>query len=94
MYSVPESRSVEADRRFTFTIKGGTFSVPFLQHAPAGAVEHFEQGREISGLVACCDSDAARDAVRGLDSEQLHHLFDAWKAASSVTPGESRPSGN
>ena len=94
MYEVPKSKGVEPDQRFTFTIEGNPISVPFIQYAPAGAVEHFENGREITGLIACCDTDAAKDAVRGLDGPTLRDLFDAWKDASTVTPGESEPSGS
>ena len=88
-YTVPPSRKSEDDNRFTFTIGDATHSLPHLKFAPAGAMEHFEQGRELTGLISCADDDATRDALRVLDAEQMDALMGAWSKASKVTPGES-----
>lgn len=89
MFTVPPSRKSDDANRFTFTIGEDAHSLPHLKYAPAGAIEHFENGRELTGLIACADEDATRDAIRALDGDQLGALMDAWNAASKVTPGES-----
>ena len=84
----------DSSKRFEFSIGKGKFSVPLLEDAPVGAVEHLEVGRNVAALLACCDNDEARDAVRGLGGGAFRALLDAWTEASALTPGESSPSGN
>lgn len=91
-FTIPASRRATADR-FEFTIGEGkaakTYSLPHLKYAPVRAVEHFEFGRNLSGLIACADDEPTREAIRDMDSEQMHALMDAWRDASKVAPGES-----
>jgi hypothetical protein len=91
-FHVPTSTKSEAANRFEFEVAGVTYSVAHLKYAPAGAVEHFEQGRMVSGLILCADDEPTRDAIRSLDAEQLEAFTDAWRDASQVSPGESQAS--
>lgn len=91
-FDVPASKKSIAQNRFEFTLDGVTHSIPLLKFAPVEAAEHFENGRNVAGILACCENDDARDAVRSLDGAQFGALMDAWGAASGVTPGESSAS--
>jgi hypothetical protein len=96
-YQVKKSKKSDAVNRFEFEqeievdgeVKVQKFSVAHLKYAPTGAVEHFEQGRTVTGLIMCADDEPTRDLIRSFDSEQLSDFLDAWKAASQVSPGES-----
>lgn len=88
-FDVPASKKSIAQNRFEFTLEGESYSLPLLKFAPVAAAEHFENGRNVAGILACCENEAAREAVRSLDSDQFGELLNAWSAASGVTPGES-----
>lgn len=88
-FAVPQSKKSIKQNRFEFEVGGETFDVPLLKFAPVAAMEAFENGKNITGFLMTADSDRAREALRGMDSEQLDALSDAWSEASDVTPGES-----
>jgi hypothetical protein len=88
-FTVPASRKSEDANRFAFTIGEDAHTLPHLKYAPAGAIEHFENGRDLTGLIACADDEGTRNAIRALDSEQMDALMAAWQEASKLTPGES-----
>jgi hypothetical protein len=88
-FDVPASKKSIKQNRFEFNLEGVTHSIPLLKFAPVEAAEHFEAGRNVAGILACCENDAARDAVRSLDGDQFGPLMDAWQKASGVTAGES-----
>lgn len=91
-FDVPTSKKSIKQNRFEFTLDGVTHSIPLLKFAPVEAAENFELNRNVAGILACCENDAARDAVRSLDGEQFDALLEAWGNASRVTPGESAAS--
>ena len=92
MFEVPTSKKSAQENRFAFSHAGETFTIPLLKFAPVEAAEHFEAGRMVAGILACCGNDAARDAVRSLDGDQFGSLLSAWQEASGVTTGESEAS--
>ncbi len=92
MFDVPKSKKSIEQNRFQFTIEGESFSIPLLQYLPVKGAEAFEAGRNVEGILSGCDTDAAKDAVRGLDGDQFGALMEAWQAASDVTVGESSAS--
>lgn len=89
MFQVPESKKSIAQNRFEFEHDGKTYSLPLLKFAPVEAAEAFENGRNVAGILACCENEAAQDVVRSLDGDQFGALMDAWSEASGVEPGES-----
>lgn len=91
-FDVPASKKSIKQNRFEFTLEGVPHSIPLLKFAPVIAAEHFEAGRDVAGLIACCENDDAKAALRSLDGDQLGALTDAWFAASGVTAGESEAS--
>ena len=91
-FDVPASKKSIKQNRFEFTLEGEKHSIPLLKFAPVEAAEQFELGRDVSGILACCENDKARDAIRGLDGDQFGALMDAWSEASGVTAGESEAS--
>lgn len=91
-FQIPESKKSIKQNRFEFELGGKTFEIPHLKFAPAGAMEHFEQERTMSGLMLVCDDDETREALRGLDGDQLSAFMDAWAKASGVDMGESQAS--
>lgn len=88
-FTVPQSKKSIKQNRFEFTIGDETFEIPLLQFAPLEAAEAFENDRPVTGILATCDTDAAREAVRKLDGAQLEALMQEWQKASEVTQGES-----
>lgn len=92
MFVIPPSRKSSNENRFTFEHDGGTHTVALLQFAPVATAEAFEQGHNVAGILAACDSDETRAVVRSLDGEQFGALMHAWEVASGVTPGESAAS--
>lgn len=92
VFQIPESKKSIKQNRFEFELDGKKFEIPHLKFAPAGAMEHFEQERNMTGLMLVCDDDATRDALRGLDGDQLAAFMEAWGAASGVDMGESSTS--
>lgn len=93
-FQIPESKKSIKQNRFEFELAGKALEIPHLKFAPAGAMEHFEQERTMSGLMLVCDDDETRDALRSLDGEQLSAFMDAWAAASGVDVGEFAASSN
>ncbi len=89
MFEVPQSGKAQDGNRFRFSFGGGEYSLPLLRFAPVESAEHFEAGRNVAGILACCENDAARDAVRSMDGEQFGALMSAWGDASGVSVGES-----
>lgn len=92
MFQVPTSKKASKGNRFAFSLGDESFTIPLLTFAPVEAAEHFEAGRNVAGILACCGNEAARDAVRSLDGEQFGALLSAWQESSGVTPGESEAS--
>lgn len=88
-FDVPASKKSIKQNRFEFTLDGVTYSIPLLKFAPVEAAEHFESGRNVAGILACCENDKARDVVRSLDGDQFGPLMTAWQEASGVSAGES-----
>ena len=88
-FQVPDSKRSIKQNRFEFEIAGKQYDIPQLKFAPVGAMEHFENERNMTGLLLACDSDDARAAVRSLDGDQLEAFMTAWAAASGVELGES-----
>lgn len=88
-FDVPASKKSIAQNRFEFTLEGETFSIPLLKFAPVEAAEQFEVGRDVAGILACCENDKARAAVRSLDGDQFSALMGAWSEASGISAGES-----
>lgn len=88
-FQVPKSKKSIKQNRFEFEVDGKKFDIPLLKFAPVEAAEAFEQGKNVAGILAACNSDSARDAVRAMDGEQFEALIEAWTEASDVTPGES-----
>ena len=91
-FSVPASKRSVKQNRFEFTIDGKKFDIPLMKYLPLSAAEAFENEEPVRGILAACDGDAARDAVRQLDGEQLDALLTAWQEASEVKVGESSAS--
>lgn len=90
MFEIPESKRAKPENRFEFELAGKDFTIPLLKFAPVEASEHFEAQRQVAGIIACCENDAAKDAIRSLDGEQFGALMAAWQEASGITVGESR----
>jgi hypothetical protein len=88
-FDVPSSKKSIAQNRFEFTLDGASYSIPLLKFAPVVAAEHFEEGRNVAGILACCENDAAKDAIRSLDGDQFEAFMEAWQEASGITAGES-----
>jgi hypothetical protein len=91
-FDVPQSRKSITQNRFEFTLDGVTHSIPLLKFAPVQAAEEFEAGRNVAGILACCENDGARDAIRSLDGDQFGALMTAWQEASGIGAGESQAS--
>lgn len=91
-FQVPASKRSHKQNRFEFKLDGKTHSIPLLKFLPVRSAEAFEKGSNVGGLIAAADSDATREAIRDLDSEQLEALVDAWQEASGVELGESEGS--
>lgn len=91
-FDVPASKKSIKQNRFEFTLEGETHSIPLLKFAPVEAVENFELNRNVAAILACCENEAARNAVRSLDSEQFDALMEAWYKASGISVGESSAS--
>lgn len=91
-FDVPKSKKSIKQNRFEFTLDGESFSIPLLKFAPVEAAEHFENNRNVAGILACCENPKARDAIRSLDGDQFGPLMDAWQEASGITAGESEAS--
>lgn len=92
MFQVPESKKSINQNRFEFQLGDESYSMPLLKFAPVEVAELLEQGKEVAALLALCENDAARAALRKLDGEQFGALSDAWAAASGVSAGESQAS--
>lgn len=92
MFEVPASKRSIKQNRFEFKVGGATHSIPLLKFLPASAAESFEAGKQITAVIAGCDSDDAKDAIRSLDGDQLEAFMNAWAEASGVSPGESSAS--
>lgn len=93
-FNVPASKKSQKSNRYEFTIGETTYDVPLLKFAPVEAAELFEKGQQVAGMIACCDTDDAKAAIRGLDGEQLGALMEDWQQASGVEAGESLASSN
>lgn len=93
-FSVPESKRSIAQNRFEFEVAGTTYDIPQLKYLPVESMESFEGAdpTPIRGLLAACDNDGAKNAIRKLDGEQLEALMNAWQEASGVKVGESSAS--
>jgi hypothetical protein len=96
-YKVPESKRSIAQNRFEFeTPDGATHSIPKAKYLTTGQIETLStkgQQLTITDLLDLFDNDdAAGEAVRQLDSEQLQALMEAWQEDSGLTVGESRAS--
>jgi hypothetical protein len=91
-FDVPQSKRSIKQNRFEFTLDGKTYSIPLLKFAPVEAAEHFEVNHNVAGILACCETKAARDVVRAMDRSQFAALMDAWQKASGITTGESEAS--
>lgn len=93
-FSVPESKRSIKQNRFEFKVGTKSYSIPKLNYLPVESMESFEGDNPtpIRGLLAACDNDAAKDALRKLDGEQIEALMNAWQEASGVTVGESSAS--
>lgn len=89
VYQVPASKKSIKQNRFEFAADGKTLSIPLMKFLSVRAAEEFEAGRTVAGLLAGADSDAARDAIRSMDSDQLEGFVAAWQEASGVEVGES-----
>ena len=88
-YKVPASKKSIKQNRFEFEFDGKTHSIPLLKFLPVKAAELFEAEQPVAGLLAGADSDAARDAIRQMDSDQLDGLMKAWEEESGAEAGES-----
>lgn len=93
-FQVPASKKSEKSNRYQFTIGDVEYDVPLLKFAPVEAAELFERGQQVAGMIACCDTDEAKVAIRSLDGDQLGALMDDWSKASGVEMGESLASSN
>lgn len=89
MFTVPKSKKSIKQNVFEFCHDGKKYAIPLLKFAPVRAAEEFENNRDVAGILACCQSDEARDAVRSMDGDQFGALMEAWGEASGVTSGES-----
>lgn len=67
-------------------------SVPLLKYLTVEAIEQFEQGYEVAGMIFAADTPEARAVIRSLDNEQLEVFMKAWRKASEVSVGESSAS--
>lgn len=91
-FNVPQSKKSIKQNRFDFNIEGDEFSVPLLKFAPVEAAELFEKDLEVAGVMAMCENDGARDAIRSLDGDQFGAFMEEWQKASGVETGESQAS--
>ena len=92
-FKVPASKKSDAANRFEFEdADGKTHSIPLLKFAPVEAAALFEDDRNVAGILAACDDDAARKVVRGMDGDVFTAFMDAWSEASGIEPGESSAS--
>ena len=92
-FKIPASKKSDASNRFEFEdADGKTHTIPLLSFAPVASAEAFENNRNVEGILAACDSEAARDVIRGMDGDVFSAFMDAWQQASDVTAGESSAS--
>lgn len=91
-YEVPASKKSKKQNRFEFSHDGETYDVPLMKFVSAGAMEAFEAGKNMTGLILAADDERTRDAVRTMESDQLAGLMGAWQEASGITAGESEAS--
>ncbi|AYN56956.1 tail assembly chaperone [Microbacterium phage Armstrong] len=96
-FQVPESKRSIGQNRFHATLPDGTeFSLPKAKYLTMGQIEKLSgQATEVTLhdiLDLFGDEDAATDAIRTLDHEQVAALMQAWQADSGLTVGESSAS--
>lgn len=88
-FAVPASKKSKKQNRFEFEHEGEKYDLPLMKYVSAGAIEAFEGGKDMTGLILAADNERTRDAIRSLDGEQMKALMDALMEASGVTVGES-----
>lgn len=91
-YEVPRSKKSHNQNRFEFALDGETYDLPLMRYVSAGAMEAFEAGKNMTGLILAADTERTRDAIRSMDAEQLNGLMGALQEASNITVGESEAS--
>lgn len=97
MYEVPASKRSIKQNQFQFKVPGDrkTYSIPKAKYMTIGQVESLQtKGSEVGlmDILEILGQGDAREAVRGLEQEQLMALMDAWQADSGLTVGESSAS--
>lgn len=96
-YQVPESKRSIDQNKFEFTVPGDdtVYAVPAVKYLPLGQVEKLQGSAKDITLTDILDlfgDDAAKAAIRTLDTEQLQALTEAWQKDSGVQMGESSAS--
>lgn len=96
MYEVPAAKRSLKQNLFEFKIGAKTFSVPKFEYLSVGVLEDIEAA-PVEAVGPFLDvfgpkGSPIRNAIRGLNKDEMTGLIEAWRADSDVTLGESEAS--
>lgn len=101
VYKIAPTGANLKKNRFEFDLGGETLSLPKIEYVPAEADEFTAtpEARELTRrefvlqFAGACDPDVEKKLREaGLHRDQVNGFYEAWLAASKVTPGESSAS--